>query len=385
MRKIITYAIIFSVVISCAIADEYRASPGDRLSIYVVGYAGYNQQVIVRSDGKISYVGGDLDVQGCTPEEIANKIEDRLGRYINNPGVFVSPLPKKNAIYVMGAVTSPNVYKFGATDKLELRQAIAMAGGMPESGADLTKVAVVKNDGQVDRYDITQLDNFQPVYVYPGETVIVPELKYIEVKGNVQEPGKYRIRGEKIRIDHALAMAGGPLYDADLPDLVIYRVNGKRIHVELEEEFWKDTAATDKAVRSPKDGAGGEDRYFLYPDDVLFVPNAFKTERVKVLGAVRNAGSYRIRHPIDAIEALSLSGGVVRSSANLEDARIIRSDKSIEIIDLSKYPQEKEILLYPGDTLEIPEKKINWYLVLKDLVLNILSTVTVVWVANQLK
>ena len=353
-KKIITHTILILIVISWAIADEYRVAPGDSLSIYVLGYEGYNYGAIVRSDGKITYVGGDLDVQGLTPEEIANKIEDRLKKYIKNPVVFVSPIAKPNEIFVMGAVTSPNGYRFGTTDKLELRQAIAMAGGVPESGADLTKVAVIRSNGQVNRYDITSLDNFHPIYVYPGDTVIVPTLNYIEIRGNVQEPNKYRIRGDKIRIDHALAMAGGPLYDADLPNLVIYRANGKRIHVKLNEEFWK--AKLD------------EDKYFLYPNDVLFVPNAFKTDQIKVLGYVRNAGSYRIRHPVDPIEAMALAGGAIQDSANLKDAKIIHADKSVEQIDLSKYHQVQKVLLYPGDTLEIPKKfKINWALILSFL------------------
>ena len=360
-KKIITPAILILILVSCVIADEYRVAPGDSLSIYVLGNVGYNQGVIVRSDGKISYIGGDLEVQGCTPEEIADKIEERLKKYINDPVVFISPHAKANEVFVMGAVTSPNLYRFGATDKLELRQALAMAGGMPESGADLTKVAVIRSNGQVNRYDITQLDNFQPVYVYPGETVIVPTLKYIEIKGNVQEPKKYRIKGNRIRIDHALAMAGGPLYDANLPNLVIYRTNGERIHVELNDEFWK--AELD------------EDKYFLYPNDVLFVPNAFKTDRIKVLGYVRNPGAYRISHPVDLIDAMALAGGAIRDSADLKDTRIIRTDKSVEQIDLSEYPQRQKVLLYPGDTLEIPKRfKINWSMILS--ILSLISSTT---------
>lgn len=365
-KKIIANAVLIFIVTSWAIADEYRAEAGDRLFIYVLGYAGYNQEVIVRSDGKISYVGGDLAVHGSTPEEIASKIEERLKKYIKNPVVFVSPLAKANEIFVMGAVTLPNVYRFGNTDKLELRQAIATAGGMPESGADLTKVAIIKKDGNVEKYDITQLDNFQPIFVYPGDTVIVPTLKHIEVKGNVQEPAKYRIKGDSIRIDHALAMAGGPLYDANLPNLVIYRSNGGRIVVELDDEFWK--AKLD------------EDKYLLYPDDVLFVPNAFKTDQIKVIGYVRSPGSYRIRQPIDLIEAMTLAGGAIRSLAKLKEARIIRADKSVEQIDITEFPLEQEVFLYPGDTLEVPKKfRMNWSLMLS--VVSLISSTVFMYMA----
>ena len=173
LKKAIVFTILILVIVSYGVSEEYTASPGDRLFIYVLKYAGFNQEVMVRSDGKISYIGGDLKVEGLNTEEIANKIKERLKGHILKPIVFVSPMAKGNEIFVLGAVNNPNVYRFGFTDELELRQVIAMAGGISQAGADLTRVTVIKKEQEIKHYDITKFDSFEPIWVYPGDTVIV--------------------------------------------------------------------------------------------------------------------------------------------------------------------------------------------------------------------
>ena len=160
----------------------------------------------------------------------------------------------------------------------------------------------------------------------------------------------------QIRIDHALARAGGPIYDeADLSALVIVRAAGEKIEVSLSEQFWRDV----------KDG---NNNHYLYDGDVLYVPDAYKIEKVYVLGYVQNPGPQKVRGPMTPMQAIALAGGV-KEEADIEKARIVRKNGSVQVVNLkqdkSRPLDNPEVLLYGGDTLEIPKRfLINWSLIL---------------------
>ena len=160
------------------------------------------------------------------------------------------------------------------------------------------------------------------------------------------------MRGE-IGIQQALARAGGPNQEADLTVIVKVGKNGKLSEFNLSEQFWK-SLPNDAAVPSLSDG------------DVLFVPNVFKTEPIYVTGYVLNPGAQRVRGPLRLSQAVALAGGF-ETSANREEVRIHRRDGTTVEAAFAFNPAEGEtqqMLLYPGDVLEVKKKfQVNWGLI----------------------
>ena len=215
---------------------------------------------------------------------------------------------------------------------------------------------MVRENGDLELYDLSPGQSYQSVSVNTGDLVFVPRFEQAHVEGYVLTPGSLLIQG-RIRIDHALARVGGPIYDrAKLDALVIMRSGGQRVEVSVSEAFWRD-------VKERPD-----DDYYLTDGDVLFVPNAYKTEKIYVLGYVRNAGAQPVRGPVTLRRAIALAGGF-EQEAKREKAIITRRDGTVEEINRSERDRQKsghsDVLLYPGDTVEIPKRtQLNWSLIL---------------------
>ena len=81
------------------------------------------------------------------------------------------------------------------------------------------------------------------------------------------------------------------------------------------------------------------------------------------LATCENPGEHKVRGPIAPLKAIALAGGREKG-ANLEKVKITRKDGTVQEVNLNA-PQEAEILLYPGDMLDIPKgRQINWSVVL---------------------
>jgi protein involved in polysaccharide export with SLBB domain len=350
---------------STVFGAPYLIEPGDQLLIAIIDQTEYNQSVTVRGDGKISYFGGDLEVGGKTPEAVNRQIQEFLfqQKQLKNPLLMVSPIPREREIFVGGAVNQPGRYPLQFQDELGLERAIAIAGG-PTKEADLKTVQVVRKDGTIEPpYDLSPGKPYQPIVIRKGDLVRVPALGVVNVQGQVNQPGEVLIR-RRIRIDEALARAGGTNENAEHSTLIIMRSNGEQTQVRLVEKFWE---------LPDSDNPG----YYLEDGDALYVPTAYKVEEIYVIGYVRNPGLYKIRGPVTPLQAIALAGGL-DESANDEKAQLVRKDETRQEINLEPKADQPEnrrtVLLYPGDMLIISKRRqINW-----SLIFSALSATTVI-------
>ena len=149
---------------------------------------------------------------------------------------MVAPIPKKNEIYVGGNVKNPGRYNIGLEDKIDLYRAVALGGGTLIN-SDLESVRLVHQD-DLSHHNLIENDG-QQVFIDQGDLVYVPVLQKAEVQGEVKSPGPIFFR-KQIRIDHALAKAGGPNHEkADLTTFVIIRCDGQIETVIATENFWQ--------------------------------------------------------------------------------------------------------------------------------------------------
>ncbi len=347
--------LLFFIASPPLFSDVYRIKKGDTLLIAVIGQPEYTHSVQVREDGRINYFGGEFDVAGATVTAVNRLIREFLvqDNHVSNPIVMVSLVSQENGVFVGGAVKTPGRYVISPETDIGLYRAIAHAGGMAEN-ADRQGVQLIRTDTtqKVETYDLSTNRPYRDIRVNINDLVFVMPLSVIEVQGQVQNPGKLFVRGE-IGIQQALARAGGPNQEADLTVIVKVGKNGKLSEFNLSEQFWK-SLPNDAAVPSLSDG------------DVLFVPNVFKTEPIYVTGYVLNPGAQRVRGPLRLSQAVALAGGF-ETSANREEVRIHRRDGTTVEAAFAFNPAEGEtqqMLLYPGDVLEVKKKfQVNWGLI----------------------
>lgn len=113
--------------------------------------------------------------------------------------------------------------------------------------------------------------------------------------------------------------------------------------------------------------------YVPVPIVTVFIDRLYKTE-INVLGHVSKSGKYQIFEPIDILSALSIAGGI-KTMKGVKYVRIIRRDGTNFKLKIKQIWQQsnskkkgkrasRTILLYPGDTLFVPEpKQFNWSII----------------------
>jgi polysaccharide export outer membrane protein len=162
-------------------ADPYRIQPGDILAITVWQEEDLQGDVLVRTDGGVSFpLAGEILAVPMTIEELRKDIARRLEKYIPNPVVTVALKQSGgNRIYVLGKVNRPGEFPFGKP--IDVMQAISLAGGTTSyASLDDIKILRRKSGGNQDainfRYsDVSQGRGLeQNILLISGDTVVVP-------------------------------------------------------------------------------------------------------------------------------------------------------------------------------------------------------------------
>ena len=158
--------------------QDYKLGPGDKLRVEVYKQDQLSQSVQIRPDGKITLLFiGDVPAAGSTPLELRNTLSTALKEYVVNPEVTVIVQEAVAAqISIIGEIGSPGIQVLnGSTTVL---QALARAGGLREF-ADKGKIRILRQNGT--RTDTIPFDyrkalkgEIEPVYLQPGDTIVVP-------------------------------------------------------------------------------------------------------------------------------------------------------------------------------------------------------------------
>jgi polysaccharide biosynthesis/export protein len=139
---IATAAILFTVALSPASADEYRVAPGDTIEFATAATPDLKTRATIRLDGAVALpLVGDFKVAGLTLPQLRTKLQEELASKVyrrrNTDGreipVMVGPdevivsIAEYRPIYVNGDVSKPGEQPF--RPGMTVRQAIALAGG----------------------------------------------------------------------------------------------------------------------------------------------------------------------------------------------------------------------------------------------------------------
>jgi len=238
---------------------EYLVGPGDVLAItfwipYTIsatrtdeGFKQNTYNVVVRQDGKISYLyGDDVPVAGHTINEIRQILTDQIKKYIRNPRieVVVKEYRSKNALLfgqiniLSTGISGPGKYPLsGRTTILDFIVSAGGpitgkdvgTGGVNPGNADLKSVELVRKNKRytVNLYNaMFKADASQNVIIDDGDIVTVPVLPFygerIYVFGEVNRPGIFRTI-DAPDVLSALAQAGSYTLIAVRTDIKIIR------------------------------------------------------------------------------------------------------------------------------------------------------------------
>jgi polysaccharide biosynthesis/export protein len=114
----------------------------------------------------------------------------------------------------------------------------------------------------------------------------------------------------------------------------------------------------------------------------------YYSNKIYVIGAVRAAGQYQIYEPLDVMKAVAMCGGL--SDPKAKSIKIIRADGTILNIDARKMwttegkRDAKQYVLYPGDTMYVPESFAIPWNVLYIILLTLSTTLSIVLALNSL-
>lgn len=225
---------------------DYKIGPEDLIEIAVFEEEKLNKTVRVSSQGNISLpLLGILRVKGLTANELEKEIRDLLAeKYLQNPNVSVFIKEYRNQrISVIGAVDKPGTYD--VTGQKTILEALGIAGGLKEDAGQLLFLIRVpkpedekskEKDSEAMRpntfvIDLEELlvkgDLTLNLPLIHGDVINIPVSGKIFVGGEVNKPGGFPLKGKKVTVSQAIAMAEGLKTEAKGGETKILRYTGK--------------------------------------------------------------------------------------------------------------------------------------------------------------
>ena len=226
---------------------DYKIGPEDLIEISVFEEEKLNKTVRVSSQGNISLpLLGILRVKGLTANELEREIRELLAeKYLRDPhvGVFIKEY-RSQRISVIGAVEKPGPHDVAG--QKTILDALGMAGGLKEDAGPLLflirppqteeEVSPGEKDSEAMKpntfvIDLEELlvkgDLTLNLPLIHGDVINIPISGKIFVGGEVNKPGGCFLKGKKVTVSQAIAMAEGLKPEAKGGETKIFRYSGR--------------------------------------------------------------------------------------------------------------------------------------------------------------
>jgi polysaccharide export outer membrane protein len=232
---------------------DYRIGPEDLIEVSVFEEEKLNKTVRVSSQGNISLpLLGILRVKGLTATELEKEIRELLAeKYLRDPhvSVFIKEY-RSQRISVIGAVEKPGPYD--VTGQKTILNLLGMAGGLKEDAGPLlflirppqpeAGVPPGEKDSEpmklntfvIDLEDLlVKGDLSLNLPLTHGDVINIPVSGKIFVGGEVRKPGGFPLKGKKVTVSQAIAMAEGLKPEASGGEAKIFRYTEKGTEREI--------------------------------------------------------------------------------------------------------------------------------------------------------
>jgi protein involved in polysaccharide export with SLBB domain len=325
----------FLPLLSGPVPPDYRLGPGDILVLILTGDVELSHTLTVTRDGNVFIPQvGQLAVASLTVDQLRDVLYTRLGRVYSGVRRSVRATTqfdvtvanvRANQVYVVGEVVQPGAYQISALGTV--LTALYAAGG-PTEAASTRRIEVRRAGGLLDSLDLYDYllrgEVRGDVRLETGDVVFVPlRGPRVEVDGAVVRPAIYEITpGETL--GQVLAAAGGPLPNADLRTVTVYRL----LPAAERGPGPAPRAAISVALSADFEEASGVaiPEFPLLDGDSVVVhelPPLNRTHYVGIAGMVQRPGRYPWREGLTLRDLVTLAGGP-RVGAELRAAEVAR-------------------------------------------------------------
>ena len=331
--------------------DTYLLRPNDVIELSVYEEPDLAKTATILKTGEASFpLIGSVNLTGLSLGEASEKIRVLYAAdYIRYPRVNLSVSEYAvDFVNVIGMVASPGKVPIPQFSQLDLRGALANAGGLTPL-ADREKIIFKSAAGVIKEYSYDFIrEKGDTVILKSGDQVVVSESpfagKSILISGEVGKPGSIALPVDgRLELGAALALAGGLGAEADPLAIRLIRTNGGTSSYSYEE-IEKGAAGT-IAMR------GG--------DRVDVAKSRFVNSVVSVTGQVKKPGliKFPLDGRLDIFRAIAMAGGATEL-ANLKKIIVNRPGEDPKTYNLPKLRENKSqpLWLFPNDELKVTEK-----------------------------
>lgn len=269
-------------------AQDRRIKPGDVIEIMVAENEALTQSVVVRPNGTVEYPTlQNLPVDGITLTRFQELLITQLSRFLESTPLVLVRFGESYPIRVtvLGQVVMPGLYTIANTATLQ--GAIGAAGGLTP-GAQLSKIKLIRDDGDRKENIIINMENFfrngdpsSLPLLKEGDTIVVPGnplATNVKVLGSVENPGSYEVLFQTTILD-VIFMAGGPTEEANLKKVKIISLTGQEsrdVKIDINE-LMKATTFTSIPI--------------VVPGDVIYIPKK-KINWSRIMGFIRDLTTF---------------------------------------------------------------------------------------------
>lgn len=194
--------------------DSLLIGPGDEVHIQVFDTPSLEQTARVSDEGELPLLlGGSIHAALLTPTQAARQVEAVLvrGEIMYSPRVLVTVVRYATQnVTVFGQVVKPGSYSIGTPRSL--LDVISLAGGLTVIADRNVTVERHINNEQVTYFISNNAEKAlsEPVMVYPGDRVMVPNAGIVYVLGDVGRPGGFPMNNNDSQLTalQLVALAG---------------------------------------------------------------------------------------------------------------------------------------------------------------------------------
>ena len=262
----------------------YHIEKGDTLEISVWRYPELRREVLVRPDGKISFLlVGDIEAAGFTPPELGEKIRKELSEFAKRrlkPSISDKPEEKLGYLIGLGDRIDVSVWRVPDLSKEVIvrpdgKISFPLLGDLQATGLTLVELDEQLTKGLSNYVKDPQVSLMVTSFGWRGEvpadvlldenpqvTVMIKQFgaRKVVVLGEVRNPGFHDFTGD-IRLLEALALAG---------DCTKYAV--KNNVVVIRGDIHKSPQVFKLNVIEILKHAKLEQNILIQPHDIVFVP-----------------------------------------------------------------------------------------------------------------
>ena len=272
--------------------SSYILDFGDEIEIQLIGQKSSIETFSILRDGSINLADiGKIVISGLSIGDASDLIKAKVeNAYVGTNAFITLKNVRDISILIAGNAFNPGIYTLNGNSNM--LHALTMAGGINDLGSyrniHLIRKGIVIQE--LDIYDVLINGNYSlSPGLRSGDSIVVrPIEKTIAIESGVKRPALYELKEDENYRD-VIKFSNGYSQNADKKNIVLKRLkNGTSEVFNFNYESIED--------------------FDLIDNDSIFIKE-FKTNKVTILGAINNPGTYNLSQGLTLSSLINLAGG----------------------------------------------------------------------------